>query len=524
MRLRSIASIITGLGLTASLGCSVILDFPQCVDDIDCTNAQGVELVCRNNECIEPIPPSTVACETDADCVAAFDSTVICGVGNVCAGLSTARCELLVQPEGVASENIVYIGSILPRTGTYVELGQPLEFAIQLAVEDFNSSASLPGGAKVGFVGCDSQGDPALAAEAARELTAAGIQGIVGPGLSSSVIETANVTAPSGSLLISPTASARMLAALNDQGLVWRTTGNDSVQGVGIAERIASLDPVPERVVALVKNDIYGQGLLDDMAPRLAEVLPNDGLGTVLYSEIDSFADSQELLAEYGARVATAFDREPDVIVILGSVEARELILFYLEAWAGADPRPPLPRFIVSNEAIVVLDDIVDGVSESFKASLMANLEAVTHAAIDDDNYGPWEIRYGIRFDADPGLSAGLAYDAAMMLMLAHSAVSPGADGPALAGALERLSDPSGTAVSFGGQGLSFIGTVQQELGAGGNVDLRGISGELGFVVDSGDTPRDLTGWNVEPISGTLRPTLRARRHYDRAAGTWADL
>jgi len=526
MRHPSIVPIVllTGWALASAPGCSVILDFPQCVDDGDCTNTEGVDLVCRRSECIEPIPPSTVACEATADCIAAFDASVVCGVGNVCAGLATERCELLVQPQGVEPEAITYIGSILPRTGTYEVLGAPLVLAIQLAVEDFNANATLPGGGKVGYVACDSEGSGALAAEAAVELVAAGIDAVVGPGLSSSVIDTANVTAPAGVLLISPTASARALAALNDDDLVWRTTGNDSVQAAGIAARIAALDPPPQRVVALVKDDIYGKGLLDDLAPRLADVLPPDGLGTVLYSEVDSFADDQTLLAEYGARVATAFDRQPDVITILGSVEARQLILFYLEAWANADPRPPLPQFVVSNEALPVLGSVVDGVSDSFKPALMASLEGVTHDVLDPSNFDPWEIRYGIRFDADAGLSAQLAYDAAMAVLLVYSALPAGAvSGSELAAALEKLVDAGGPTVSFG-QGLSFIVEVQDHLAAGDGVNLRGISGPLDFDVDSGDTRRDLTGWNVEPISGTLRPTLRARRHYDRATKTWSDL
>lgn len=525
---RRVASLTVGLGLLAGLGldsgCSVVLDFPQCVEDVDCTNTQGAVLECRNNECVEPIPPSTVACASDSDCEAAFDDTVICGVGNVCAALTTEHCEQRIRPEGVAPEAIVYIGSILPRTGTYAAFGQPLENGVQLAVEDFNANASLPGGRKLGWVACDSQGKASEAADAARELVAAGITAVVGPGLSEETIDVANVTAAAGALLISPTASAQVLGQLNDNGLVWRTTGNDSTQAAGIAARIAGLEPAPERVFALVKDDLYGEGLIEALAPRLSDILPTDSLGTALYSDLSTFENTEALRTEYGARVAIAFDRDPDVIVVLGSVEARELVLFYLEAWAGVDPRPPLPRFILSSEAVPALEQIVEGVSDNFKASLMANLEGVTHFTIDPDNYEPFEIRYMIRFDGDAGLDAGLAYDAAMTVMLALSALEPGqTSGSQIAEAIGRLADKSAAAVSFG-EGLSFIGTVQQALDGGQNVDIRGVSGELDFDLQSGDVPRDLTGWDVEAVSGTTRPIIRARRRYDRASGTWSDL
>jgi ABC-type branched-subunit amino acid transport system substrate-binding protein len=377
-------------------------------------------------------------------------------------------------------------------------------------------------------VACDSQGRSDDAAAATRELVEAGITAIVGPALSSEAIAVANTTAPADVLLMSPTASARVIAQLNDQGLVWRTIGNDAVQAAGIADRIAGLEPLPGRVMAMVKDDLYGQTLIDDLAPRLADVLPDNSVGTLVYSDLDAFDDTEELLSQYGSRVAAAFDAEPDVIVILGSVEARELVLFYLEAWANADPRPTLPRFIVSSEAVPVLEPIVSGVSESFRPTLMASLEGVTHATRDDDAYAQWEVRYGIRFpDTAAGLEAGLAYDATMTVLLALSALPAGEHGGSeIAQALPRLADPGGAEVAFG-DGLSFIETVQQALEAGDDVRLRGVSGLLDFDLDTGDARRDLDGWDVENVSGS--PRLRANRRYvldpaPAVTGTWMDL
>lgn len=527
---RSIAWIVAGLGLGAGSSCSLVLDFPQCVTDIDCTNAEGVELVCRNEECVVPMLPSSVACNADTDCIAELGDGVTCGAGGVCAALTTDLCELRVEPEGVAPDDIVYIGSILPRTGTYAAFGVPLENAVQLAVEDFNNTATLPGGKRIGWMACDSRGRAADAAEAAQDLVDAGIQTIVGPGLSEETVAVAEVTAAAGSFLISPTASARVLGQLVDNGLVWRTAGNDSVQVAGIADRIAQLDPPPQRVVALVKNDLYGNGMLEELVPRLEGVLPTNGLGTLLYSPLDAFPDAESLLSEYGARVAATFELDPEVIVVLGSVEARELVLFYLDAWASSDPRPALPTFLLSSEAVPVAESIVEGVSESFRVTLMDKMEGVTHTSREPDDYGPFAIRYEIRFpNEEAGLNAGLAYDATMVGLLAHSAL-PGGEGSGteIAQSIARLADEAGTQVSFG-EGLSFITTVQEALAAGGSVDLRGMSGELDFDLESGNLRRELTGFDVEPISGSTQPKLTARRRYEldpapAVTGTWVDL
>jgi ABC-type branched-subunit amino acid transport system substrate-binding protein len=523
---RTLASWVAGV-LLSTAGCSVVLDFPQCVEDVDCTNADGVELVCRNDTCVEPAAPETVPCTVDSECQAAFDETVVCGVANVCAPLATDRCALRIRPN-IAPDDIVYIGSVLPRTGTYEGMGVPLENAVQLAIEDWNDTTILPGGRRVAWVACDSRGRPDDAAAATRELVRAGVTAIVGPALSSEAISVANVTAPANVMLMSPTASARVLAQLNDQGLVWRTIGSDAVQAAGLADRVAALDPVPQRVVTMAKNDLYGKTLLDDVSPSLAAALPDANLVTLLYSEIDAFASTDELRAEYGVRVAAAFDSQPDTIVVLGSVEARELVLFYLEAWANADPRPPLPRFVVSSEAVPMLVPIVAGVSDSFKTTLMERLEGVTHATRDANAYRPFEIRYGIRFgDQAVGLDAGLAYDATMSLLLALSALpARDATGREIAQAMARIADPAAPEVVFG-ETFSFIDTVQRELEAGNNVRLRGVSGPLEFDLGSGDLRRELDGWNVESVSGTTR--LRARRRYvldpaPSTQGTWMEL
>lgn len=519
----------TALGAGACLlatGCSIVLDFPQCEQDADCTNAAGVELVCRDQACVEPSLPQQQACAVDAECIAAFDETVVCGRNGACAPLETERCTLRIRPEG-APDEIAYVGSVLPRTGTYAAAGVPLENAVQLAIEDWNDATTLPGGRRVAWVACDSRGTAEDAAAATRELVEAGITAIVGPALSSETVAVANITAPADVLLMSPTASARVLAQLNDQGRVWRTVGNDVTQAAGIAARLAGLDPAPARVMMMVKDDLYGQTLAEDLASRLATALPDANVGTLVYSPIEAFDDTDALLSEYGARVATAFDAEPDVMVILGSVEARELVLFYLEAWANADPRPTLPRFLLSSEAVPMIEPIVAGVSESFRVTLMPSLEGVTHATRDADAYGPFEIRYGIRFgNQAAGLDAGLAYDATMVVLMAHLALPAGdANGTALAEAIGRLANPAADEVAFG-ESLAFIGTVKDALASGSDVRLRGVSGPLELDLDSGDLRRELDGWDVETVSGS--PRIRARRRYvldagSSTAGTWVD-
>lgn len=524
-----------GTVLAGSAACSFVLDFEQCRDDADCANAQGLELACENSECVPPTDPATVECSANADCTDRFDEMHVCGSAGHCASLVSEECPKVLMPSGRTVDDVVFLGSVTAVAPPYDGIGVPLENAIQLAVEDFNSVASLPGGRKVAWVACDSAGSVGTAKAAAAHLQDLGVMGIVGPTFSEETIAVAeDVTVPGGTFLITPTATAATITDLADNGLVWRPIESDVHQSAALADRVAELDPRPEKVVIFAKNDAYGSGILDAIVPPLAARLDPGALITLKYSDPGSFDTNEQLLSEYGMRIAIAIGEVPDTIIIVGTSEARELILFYIDAWSAVDPAPPLPVFLVTHGAVPVMEGVIDGIKEgsSFRQVLMEHMEGVSPIVQDPENFAAFNIRYKIRFDDEEALTiSSLTYDSAMVMMMAATAVGDGGiSGAAIAEAMPRLVDKGGTQVSFGGAGLGFIQTAIDTLGGGGNIDLKGVSGELDFDVTTGEVRTDLIGWDLLPRSSNPDdPVLTPARIYTldpppANGGSWSDL
>jgi hypothetical protein len=520
------------LGVLSGTACSFTLDFRQCRDSSDCENDGGLVLACESGACVDPTDPSTISCASDEDCTDRFGAAHLCSGTGHCASFTTELCPESRVPEGVAAEDLVFIGSITDVAPPDDIYGVSMQNAVRLAVEDFDSVARFSGDRRLAWVACDAAGDPDRAAAAAEHLAELGVAGIVGPTTEEETVAVAEVARDRDILVLSPTASTAAITDLADDGLVWRMISSDSHQAPALVDRISTLSPNPERVVLLAKRDAYGDGMRDGVTMPLQTRLPPGGLITLLYNGPGTFDSDDELRMDYGAVIAVTFEEDPDTIVVIGGSEARELILFYLEVWAQQNPLPPLPRFIVTHSGVPVLEAVVESVAESFRPDLMPALEGMTPVVRNDENFDAYAIRYGIRFDGDePLLLSGLAYDAALVLALAAAAQPEGAvSGASMATALPKLADKSGVSVSFGGAGLAFIGEAMGLASAGAPVDLVGVSGEIDFDPATGDVRTDLIGWDVEPrMNNPAAPVITPRRRYTLDAppansGTWADL
>ncbi len=526
--------LVIGAALGIAVGgtaCTPTLEFLQCRNDDDCANVAERDLVCAaDNTCQQRPNPADVACSETPDCVSAFDELHVCGPEGTCASLMSELCTEVVQPEDVDPEDIVYIGSILAVSPPFEDAVLPIQNAARLAVEEFNSVTTLDGGRSVGWIGCDSAGKPDLAVEAAEHLIEqVGVPAIIGPTFSEEVLEVASeVALDNETFIMSPAATNKTLTDLSDDGLIWRTIGSDIQQANAIADRIGQLDPVPSRVLVLAKNDAYGSGLLEDFLARMESSVPDPAVATLLYPDPTGFDDAGSLKAAYGTVIASGFEHGAEAVVILGTSEARDLMLAYLLALDGTST--PVPKFLVSHGALPALAPTVEVVADEFKPVLMTFLEGVSPVVQSPTNFGEFNARYRIAFsELDPLTASPLGYDAAMTTLLAMAAAGDGnIDGLDIARAMPKLVDPSGAAVPFSG-GLQFIATARDALVSGQSIDVDGVSGPLDFDLVTGEVRTDLLGWDVVPRSGTTtEPTLVPRRVYllDDATptGAWAEL
>ena len=523
--------VLAGLCIGTTAACSLALDFFQCEDNLDCQNTRGTPLVCTNNECVQPPPPEDVACESSDECILALGEGHVCvAADDNCAAITSEVCPTVVEPEDYDPDSTVWLGSILATSSPYDVIGTPLQNSVRLAVEDFNKVARV-GGTGVGWIICNSEGSPETATEAAEHLSKIGSPAIVGPMRSEEVLAVAEeVTVEDDILLMTPTATAKSLTDLDDEGLVWRPISSDVHQAAALVDLISILAPQAQKVALLVKNDDYGNGILGDVTEPLSVRLPPGGLVTLKFSDPAEFNSNDALLSQYVDRITTASDAEPDTVALVGTSEVRELILLYLETWSAidADDRPPLPRFIVTHGGISVMESTVESVAEGFRPVLMPNMLGISPEITDDENFSQFRSRYNLRFDDAP-MNTALAYDSAMVVMMAMSAAEDEITGTTVADAIARLANPEGEVIRFGGAGVQFVSNTVGALADGEDVNVTGVSGPLDFDLATGQVRTDLIGYGLQPAGGDdTVPALFIQRRYElddppAASGSWVD-
>jgi ABC-type branched-subunit amino acid transport system substrate-binding protein len=517
--------------LSLSGSCTPTLEFQQCRDNDDCANALGRDLVCsESHECIERPSPEEIACTVHSDCFALLDSEHVCTAAGACAALRSDECTEIGRPEGVDPNDVVYVAALLATSPPFDTSIGPIKNAVVLAVEDFNREGALPGGRKAGWVVCDTAGNAEQAVRAAEHVVRAGIPAIVGPTLSDPVLRVAEeVAIPSGTFLISPTATNKTIAGLDDEGLVWRTISSDVYQASALADVLGEYDPPVERVLVLAKDDGYGIPLSADFLQRGDAEFGSISFGTLRYPDPTRFSTADALRASYGNVIAEGYAHQADTVVLIGTNEVRDLVLLYLTAREAMNPRPPLPRFIVSHGAVPVMTQIVESsaVTPSFRPTLMSVIEGVSPIIQNAENFEAYNIRYTIRFlDEEPLTASSLGYDATMVTLLAMVAAGEGATGASIAENMPRLT--RGTAVPFGDPAV-FVPQAVDALLAGDDIDVQGVSGELDFDA-AGEIRTDLVGWGMVPRDGQPEvPVLVPLRRYvlDGAPatdGAWMDL
>ncbi|MFU8804857.1 MAG: ABC transporter substrate-binding protein [Bradymonadaceae bacterium] len=487
------AIMAASLALTS---CSVVLNFDECQSTDQCRTRLGAGWTCSDDRiCIQSGGETPLSCEDDAACVAEL------GPGSTCNSLGECQApsSLLGPPceQSVGSINdaeAFNMGVLLPLSGPEEGFGRPLLDAILLAQKDFQGINGV-GGRPVGLIICDTQGNDELALSGARHLVnQAGVQAIIGPDYSSQTIDVATqVTIENEVLLISPSATATTVTNLDDNGLVWRTTPSDAVQGQGLGlimryildEVVKTPDDQTKLVVLSRRDDTYVSGL----ASALNEHIPQD----ILSGDIHRFsprtypnvsagegADYSGVISQIGAE-----EVEPDLVVVLGRADAWEIA----ELLDG----------VLSEKAPIYL--FVDAAKNNTQAqaapvNLQGRIWGTAPQNVGESNYAPYlsfRIKFRGEYDVEPNdfQFVANAFDAFYVVALAASA--EGFTGPELAVGMTRLS--SGTRIhpnqAEAQQGMQILST-------GGTIDYQGASGPLDFDENGDPQAGPITLWCLQ--------------------------
>lgn len=290
----------------------------------------------------------------------------------------------------------IRIGFIGGLSGRSADTGEASRNAVQLAVDDANRSGGIAG-RRVELLVRDDADDPATAAQAVRDLSAAGVAAIIGPNNSSIAAGMLPVLNELKVVTISPTVSSLAFAGLDDHlfRINWTTRDNARVYARHYIDRGI------RRIAAATdaNNAVFSESWLQEFR---AAYEPEGG-GIVAHERFD--ANSAR---GYSQTVAALLDSNPEALLLVAnSVDAAQLahqirksdrdVLLIAAEWAASERLLILGGKAIEGLELVQSYDRTDG----------------------SDGYRRFREAYTANFQQEPGFSSVAAHDAATVLFRA---------------------------------------------------------------------------------------------------------
>lgn len=451
----------------------------------------------------------STGCTSNAACIEQDGPGSLCGDDGTCFSALSQDCQSLKMPKNGETENIVIIGSLLPLIEPFGSvIGTPLTNAVEFATDRFNSEGGLPDGGRIAWLSCDTKGDAQISKRAAKHMTeVVGVPAILGPAFSENFIAVAADTAqpPNEAILFGTTTTSPAIDNLHvsPDDLVWRNISSDRFQGKAFLDRIASIGV--QRVLILHKDDKYGQDLRTEIAPSLINSLGAANVKVAKYANPATFEDASDRRAAYGATVQDQLAGfEPQATLILGTSEGAEVAGAYFTITSALGRTPG--KIIFSHGVTSAMAPLAQTLPEP----VLPLIESVAPVIFDvtDQGYKNFALDYNIEFGGtDAAIVATTTFDAAMVVFLAMSTVPTTAQitPTSIAQGIARLIDQDAQEIQFFVT-TNFASEARKALIQGNNVNLRGVSGDLDFDLDTGSIYSRYYGWEIreDPINGFI--------------------
>lgn len=522
---------LCALGALAAVvapGCNALVDtsVEQCQTTADCI---GKGPAFANAVCTPDKVCSTGGdCTKNQECIERFGGVpAICRQPDrSCVQLLTKDCQQVFPEAAVAEDSTIVLGFMGPLVGEFASNGVPQWEGIQLAVDEFRTFASgLPTASSstrrnVAVIGCHDIDDPIGVAKHLSQVVR--VPAIFGPAFSGITLDVANkVTIPSGTLIISSSATSPAITDLDDNGLVWRTAPSDAIQAVPLAFLVDDQEKAVRtelglaasakiRVAMAVKGDAYGKGLANALIAKLkfnGKTAIDNGNDFLRQDYPDP---SEQPNFDFSGVVSAIVAQKPHIVLALGTTEAITKVIDPVEkAWpTTGTPPPPKPRWILPDGGR--LDELL-ALTGPTNADLRMRVVGTVPGRTT-----PLFQSFKINFKAfhqnkDPGTFADTAYDS--FYLLSYAMVAQGAEN--LSGAVigEGLKKTvGGTPIPAG---TNNINAAFKALQSGGAIDYDGVSGKLDFDVTTGEAPADIDVWCVVVDSNNKAVFVSSGQYYD---------
>jgi branched-chain amino acid transport system substrate-binding protein len=368
------------------------------------------------------------------------------------------------------------IGDSVPLTGDLSPFGPPGRKAADLAVDQINAAIEEAGtDHQVTIVHEDNETTPQAAVQVARKMVGEGASCIAGAWASADTIPTArSVAIREGVLLITPSSTSDEITALDDNGLVNRTSPPDKYQGPTLADAIEKdLGGTAKGKIANIgaRNDSYGEGLAGTFGD--AWKAKGGEIGEqVLY-------DPEQ--PSYNSEAQQITSGNPDVIVIIDFPETFAKVGPALERTGNWDPSSSWGTDGLTIGPIDAPAEVVEGMQLTAPGSPDVGEATEAFEAL-FEQADPTDVKLQV--------FAGQTFDAVVLCYLA--AVAGGStDGQQMADQVRDISGPPGDKFTFE-QLPEAIDALQK----GDDIDYEGAGGSIDLD-DAGDPTTGVYDINV---------------------------
>ncbi len=344
------------------------------------------------------------------------------------------------------------LGTMLPATGDLAFLGPPEFAGVEMALAEIDAAGGVLGSPVTYIEGDSGDTSTDIASQTVDSQLAQGVNAIIGAASSGVSLTVIDKITSNGVVQFSPANTAPILTTYADNGLYFRNSPSDVLQGAVLAG--AAIDAGFTNIAVIARQDPYGEGL----AAATVKDFTAAG-GTVV--------GGKELLYDpaapsFEAEVAEIKAGAPEAVVVIGFEETVKLVQEMIKQ--GVGPKDVQLYLVDGNLSTTAFTDFPKG-------TMKGTIGTVPSGSVDMTTFNDRMLAF------DPALTdysyGPQSYDATMVIALAaHSAGC--ADGVAIAAA---LADVAGN----GGEECSTYADCVALLDAGTDIDYMGVTGGVDF-------------------------------------------
>lgn len=359
------------------------------------------------------------------------------------------------------------LGYILPETGSLADFGPAMIAAVEMAVERVNEAGGVLG-EDVELSGGDEADQETIANQTADRLLADDVDAIVGAAASAQTLAIIDKVTGAGVAQCSGSNTSPTLTDYADDGLYFRTTASDVLQGPVLAETI--LDDGAAEVAILARADDYGEGLAEATLQALEEA---GAVGTITLYDPDA--------STFDAEVQAVSDADPDAVALIAFEEGAQIISTMIESGIGPDD------IALYGADGLFSADLWESVDPEDPAVLDGMKGTGPNPAVEQDFLGDLE-----EFAPDIGATttfAGQKYDCVTIIALAAVAAETD-DATVFAEDIVDLTQE--------GEPCDSFADCADLLAEGEDIDYEGVSGPLDFTDEGEPASASYLVWEMD--------------------------